>query len=50
MTDSLQTPAPIQLRAELDKLVRQDLFGLAGEPTEEVEESSVHGRPLPPTG
>jgi hypothetical protein len=29
MSDTLFTPSPLQLRTELDKLVRQDLPGLA---------------------
>lgn len=44
MTETLATPSPLELRAELDKLVRQDLLGPAGGEHEEVEESSVRGR------
>ena len=37
-------PSPLQLRAELDKLVRQDLLGPAGGEREEIEERNVRGR------
>jgi hypothetical protein len=40
----LETPSPLQLRAELDRLVRLDLLGPAGGPHEEVEEPNVRGR------
>lgn len=44
MPETLSTPSPLQLRAELDKLVRQDLLGPAGGEREEIEERNVRGR------
>lgn len=40
----LKTPTPLQLRDELDKLVRQDLLGPAGGEQEEIVEPNVRGR------
>lgn len=40
----LKIPSPLQLRAELDKLVRQDLLGPAGGEHEEITEANVRGR------
>ena len=39
-----QIPSPIQLRAELESMVRRDLLGPAGGPEEEVDERNVRGR------
>ena len=46
MPDSLreQFLSPIQLRAELEAMVRRDLLGPAGGPEEEVDERAVRGR------
>lgn len=46
MTDPLATgtPTPLQLRAELEAMVRRDLLGPAGGPEEEVDERNVRGR------
>jgi hypothetical protein len=44
MAETLSAPSPLQLRAELDQLVRQDLLGPAGGPEEEIEEPNVRGR------
>jgi len=40
----LKTPSPLQLRAELDRLMRQDLLGPAGGEREEIAEANVRGR------
>ncbi len=40
----LKTPSPLQLRAELDQLMRQDLLGPAGGDHEEIAEANVRGR------
>ncbi len=40
----LKSPTPLHLRAELDKLVRQDLLGPAGGEREELAEANVRGR------
>jgi hypothetical protein len=39
-----QLPSPIQLRAQLEAMVRRDLLGPAGGPEEEVDERAVRGR------
>lgn len=44
MDNFLLSPTPLQLRTELEKLVRQDLLGPAGDPHEEIEERNVRGR------
>jgi len=44
MTDALKSPSPMQLRAELEEMVRKDLLGPAGGPYEEVDERNVRGR------
>jgi hypothetical protein len=46
MPDSLQEqiPSSIQLRAQLEAMVRRDLLGPAGGPKEEVDERAVRGR------
>ncbi len=44
MSEQLKAPTPLQLRAELDKLVRRDLLGPAGGEREELEERNVRGR------
>jgi len=44
MPDTLKTPSPLQLRAELQDMVRKDLLGPAGGPYEEVDERNVRGR------
>ena len=36
MTDTLKLPSPMQLRAELEDMVRRDLLGPAGGPYEEI--------------
>ncbi len=40
----LETPSPLQLRAELHDMVRRDLLGPAGGSEEEVNERNVRGR------
>lgn len=42
--DMLNPMTPLQLRGELDRLVRQDLLGPAGGEREEIEEANVRGR------
>ena len=44
MPDMLQIPSPIQLRAELEEMVRKDLLGPAGGQYEEIDERNEHGR------
>jgi hypothetical protein len=44
MAETLSASSTLELRAELDKLVRQDLLGPAGGPEEEIEEPNVRGR------
>jgi hypothetical protein len=44
MADALVSPAPLQLRAELEAMVRRDLLGPAGGPAEELDERAVRGR------
>lgn len=46
MTDFLQSkiPSPLELRAKLEELVRNDLLGPAGGPEEIVGERNVHDR------
>lgn len=46
MTQNLQAalPSPLELRAELEAMVRRDLLGPAGGPQEEVDEFAVSGR------
>lgn len=44
MTLKDKIPTPLELRAELDKLVRQDLLGPAGGEHEEMNENSVRSR------
>ena len=44
MPETLSTPSPLQLRAELEKMVRLDLLGPADGPHEEIEERNVRGR------
>jgi hypothetical protein len=46
MTEPLKTgiPSPLQLRAELEEMVRRDLLGPAGGPHEEVDDLNVRGR------
>jgi ribosomal protein L24E len=44
MSDALKMPSPIELRAELEEMVRKDLLGPAGGPYEEVDERNVRGR------
>lgn len=46
MTELLEskTPSPMQLRAELEEMVRRDLLGPAGGPHEELDERNVRGR------
>jgi len=39
-----QIPSPLQLRTELEEMVRRDLLGPAGGPHEEVDERNVRGR------
>ena len=43
-TLSERSPSPLQLRAELEAMVRRDLLGPAGESDEEVDERAVCGR------
>ena len=44
MTDTLEKPTPLQLRAELEAMVINDLLGPAGGPTEIITERNVRGR------
>ncbi len=44
MSEILKIPPPLQLRAELDKLVRQDLLGPVDGEHEEIAEANVRGR------
>ena len=46
MPDSLQEqiPSPLQLRDQLEAMIRRDLLGPAGGPEEEVDERAVRGR------
>lgn len=44
MTATLKTPTALELREELQRLVRNDLLGPAGGPEEEVAERNVRGR------
>lgn len=44
MHDALTIPSAIELRAELEKMVRRDLLGPAGGPEEELAETNVRGR------
>src|SRR5262245_24732420 len=44
MTQSLLSPSPLSLRAELHTLVERDLLGPADGPHEEIEERNVRGR------
>ncbi len=41
---TLDTPSPLQLRAELEDMALKDLLGPAGGPDEIVEEANVRGR------
>lgn len=45
MPDPLQDqiPSPLELRAQLEAMVRRDLLGPAGGPEEEVDERAVRG-------
>ena len=40
----LETLPDLELRAELEAMVRRDLLGPAGGPEEEVDERAVRGR------
>ena len=44
MTATLKTPTALDLRAEYQQLIRNDLLGPAGGPEEEIDEASVRGR------
>lgn len=44
MSKKLEIPSPLNLRKELDTLVRQDLLGPAGGEREELAERTVRGR------
>ena len=44
MSDALVTSSPLQLRAELEAMVLNDLLGPAGGPTEIITERNVRGR------
>lgn len=44
MPGTLKAPSPMELRAELEEMVRRDLLGPAGGPDEEVDERNVRGR------
>lgn len=44
MSEILKVPSPLQLRAKLDKLVRQDLLGPSDGEHEEINEANVRGR------
>jgi hypothetical protein len=44
MTDVLEQPSSLQLRAMLQDMVRKDLLGPAGGPDEIIDESNVRGR------
>jgi hypothetical protein len=43
MSDVLKAPSPLELRAELEEMVRKDLLDPAGSPDEEGEERNVRG-------
>src|SRR5437868_6464120 len=44
MVNILESPTPLELRAELENLVIRDLLGPAGGPDEIVDEGTVRGR------
>ena len=44
MSEMLKVPSPLELRIELEQMVRKDLLGPAGGPHEEIDERNVRGR------
>ena len=44
MSDAFLNATSLELRAELEAMVRRDLLGPAGGPEEEVDERAVRGR------
>jgi hypothetical protein len=44
MSNTLKAPSPLQLRAELPAMVRQDLLGPAAGPYEEAGKPNIRGR------